>query len=246
MKFANMTVGEIAAAYPDATDIFTRYGIDYCCGGKRNFTEATRSHGLDPDEIEREIIEQEEPVTRLDGKLNNFSLPQIIDHILQYHHVYVRTKARTLPLLAGKVASTHGQRHPELIEVAHLTENLFDELEVHMRKEEDVLFPTILALVSHQENGTSLPRTRFDSIAQPIAVMERDHTRTGGVLFDLQRLTGDFIPPEEGCAAYKELYKELKDMQANTLEHVHLENNILFPRALELEYTVRQASTNDF
>lgn len=246
MKFANMTLGEIAVAYPDATDIFTKYGIDYCCGGKRNFTEATRSHGLDPDEIEREIIDHEEPAAQLDAKLNNFSLPQIIDHILQYHHVYVRAKRQTLPLLAKKVAATHGGHYPELIEVAQLTENLFDELETHMRKEENVLFPTILALVSHQENGTPLPQTRFDSIAQPIAVMERDHSQTGGELFDLQRLTNDFTVPAEGCVSYKELYKGLKDLQANTFEHVHLENNILFPRALKLEYTIRQSESTGF
>lgn len=246
MKFASMTVGEIAAAYPDATDVFTKYGIDYCCGGKRNFTEATRSHGLDPDEISREIIDHEQPAARLNDKLNNFSIPQIIDHIRQYHHAYVREKRQTLPMLAKKVSSTHAERHPELSEVSQLTENLFDELEIHMRKEEEVLFPTILALVSHEENGTPLPQMRFQSIAQPIATMERDHSQTGGELFDLQRITNGFEAPEDGCTSYKELYDGLKDMQANTFEHVHLENNILFPRALELERSIREASNKGF
>lgn len=246
MKFASMTVGEIAAAYPNATDIFTKYGIDYCCGGKRNFTEAARSHGIDPDRTEREIVEHEEPATRLNDKLNNFSIPQIMDHILEYHHALVREKRQTLPPLAKKVASTHGQKHPELIEVSQRTENLFDELETHMRKEEEVLFPAILALVSHEENGIPLPQMRFDSIAQPIAAMERDHSQTGGELFDLQRITRDFTVPEDGCASYKELYEGLKEMQANTFEHVHLENNILFPRALELERTIQGAWANGF
>ena len=246
MKFTSMTVGEIAVAYPDATDIFTKYGIDYCCGGRRNFTEAARSHGLDPERVEREIIDHEKSAGRLNDKLNNFSIPQIIDHILQYHHAYVREKRMVLPPLAKRVAAVHGRRHPELVEVAQLTENLFDELERHMQKEEEVLFPAVLALVSHEEKGTPLPRTRFDSVAQPIAVMERDHTQTGGELFDLQRMTGDFTVPEEGCVSYRELYDGLREMQANTFEHVHLENNILFPRALELERTIRHERTSGF
>lgn len=246
MKFASMSVGEIAAAYPDATDIFTQYGIDYCCGGKRNFTEATRSRGLDPDEVEREIIGHEQSTVRSNDKLNNFSIPQIIDHILAYHHAYVRDRRQKLPPLAQKVASTHGQRHPKLVEVAQLTENLFDELEAHMRKEEEVLFPAIRALVSNGEKGTLLSQMRFASIDRPIAAMERDHIRTGGELYDLRRLTDDFTLPEDGCVSYRELYDGLRDMQANTFEHVHLENNILFPRALELERTVRQESANGF
>lgn len=241
-----MTVGEIAAAYPDATDIFTRYGIDYCFGGRRNFTEAARSHGLDPDRIEREIIDHEEDAARLNEKLGNFSIPQIIDHILQYHHAYMREKRQTLPLLAKKVASMHGERHPELSEVSQLTENLFDELENHMRKEEEVLFPAILALVSHQENGTPLPQMRFQSIAQPIATMERDHSQTGGELYDLQQVTNGFTVPEEGCVSYKELYEGLRDVQTNIFEHIHLENNILFPRAFKLEQTVRQEAASGF
>lgn len=241
-----MTVGEIAVAYPDATDIFTKYGIDYCCGGRRNFTEAARSHGLDPNEIEREIIDHEEDAARLNDKLGNFSIPQIIDHILQYHHAYIRDKRQTLPLLAKKVASTHDERHPELSEVSQLTENLFDELESHMRKEEEVLFPTILALASHQENGTPLPQMRFQSITQPISMMERDHSQTGGEVYDLQRITNDFTVPEDGCVLYKELYKGLRDVQTNIFEHIHLENNILFPRAIELERTIRESTATGF
>lgn len=246
MKFASMTVGEIAVAYPDATDIFTKYGIDYCCGGRRNFTEAARSHGLDPNEIEREIIDHEEDAARLNDKLGNFSIPQIIDHILQYHHAYMREKRQTLPLLAKKIASTHDERHPELSEVSQLTENLFDELESHMRKEEEVLFPTILALVSHQENGTPLPQMRFQSITQPISMMERDHSQTGGEVYDLQRITNDFTVPEDGCVSYKELYEGLRDVQTNIFEHIHLENNILFPRAIELERTIRESTATGF
>lgn len=241
-----MTVGEIAVAYPDATDIFTKYGIDYCCGGRRNFTEAARSHGLDPNEIEREIIDHEEDAARLNDKLGNFSIPQIIDHILQYHHAYMREKRQTLPLLAKKIASTHDERHPELSEVSQLTENLFDELESHMRKEEEVLFPTILALVSHQENGTPLPQMRFQSITQPISMMERDHSQTGGEVYDLQRITNDFTVPEDGCVSYKELYEGLRDVQTNIFEHIHLENNILFPRAIELERTIRESTATGF
>lgn len=241
-----MTVGEIAVAYPDATDIFTKYGIDYCCGGRRNFTEAARSHGLDPNEIEREIIDHEEDAARLNDKLGNFSIPQIIDHILQYHHAYMREKRHTLPLLAKKIASTHDERHPELSEVSQLTENLFDELESHMRKEEEVLFPTILALVSHQENGTPLPQMRFQSITQPISMMERDHSQTGGEVYDLQRITNDFTVPEDGCVSYKELYEGLRDVQTNIFEHIHLENNILFPRAIELERTIRESTATGF
>lgn len=239
MKFTNMTLGEIAAGYSAATDIFMQHGIDYCCGGKRNFTEAARSHGLDPEQLEKEILGHEEPAGKLDHKLNNFSIPQIIDHILKYHHAYVRSKRERLTLLAKKVAAIHRTLHPELVEVAQMTENLFDELDMHMRKEEEVLFPAILALVSHQENGTLIPQTRFGSIANPIGAMECDHTQTGGELFDLKRLTHDFRVPAEGCFSYRELYEELRDLQANTFEHVHLENNILFPRALALEKTIR-------
>lgn len=239
MKFANMTLGQIASNYQDASDIFIKYGIDYCCGGKRNFTEACRSHGLDPDTVGKEIIEHESPSRKLDDKLDNFSIPQIISHILEYHHAYVRSKREKLTLLAKKVAAVHSERHPELVGVAQLTENLFDELEVHMRKEEEVLFPAILALVSHQEDGTPIPQTRFGSIANPIGAMERDHMQTGGELFDLKGMTDDFRVPEEGCISFKELYDGLRDMQANTFEHVHLENNVLFPRALALEQTIR-------
>ena len=235
MKISEMTLGEVVTEYPGASAILSKYGVDFCCGGARRFAEALRGHGLDPHVVGNEIVAQRVGGRRLDVKLGDFSTLQLIEHILNFHHAYVRAQRVPLLSLAGKVVEVHGARHPEYREAATLLAGMLDELELHMRKEEEILFPAIIALAGHEATGVPVPETCFGSVANPIRMMEIDHRQTGDELFRLQKITSGYVLPDDACASCEAFYQGMYHLQENTFEHVHLENNILFPRALELE-----------
>ena len=233
MKFKNKTLGEIVADNFRASQVFQRYNIDFCCAGKRGFIEACIAAKLDPEVVEREILNFEQDAAH-DIDYNAMQPDKLIDFILREHHQYIEAESRSLPALADKVAQVHRDKHPELVEVAQTVHLIMEDMLVHQRKEEEILFPYIKAMVESKKNGTALPEACFGNIANPIGAMEADHDHVGALIFRLKELTSDFTLPDDACSSYTTLYKRLEELQNNTFRHVHLENNILFKEALKM------------
>ncbi len=213
-------VGQIAAEYPLATRTFGRHGIDFCCGGGRTIREACETRGLDTDSILAEIADE---VATSDADLERWDeapLNDLVEHILAAYHRPLDEELPRLEQLARKVHHVHGERHPEVLpELLSTYLGLKAELESHMQKEEEILFPMI-----RQDQG---------SMAEgPISIMEDEHTTAGDALKRLRQLTDGYQVPAAACNSWRALWHGLAALEVAMHEHIHLENNILFPRAL--------------
>ena len=221
------TVGEIAAALPASVRVLQRRRVDFCCGGKRPIGEVCREQGLQFSELVREIEAIPTPSTSADRDWNTESLDALIDHIVAVHHDSLRQELPRLEAMALKAERAHRSKAPYLTRVADLVRQLSVDLHDHMRKEEQVLFPSIRRLA----NGE---RQYARWIAAPIAVMEQEHDGAGKVLAELRGTTDEYTPPEWACATVRALYQGLDELEGGMHLHVHLENNVLFPRAITL------------
>jgi regulator of cell morphogenesis and NO signaling len=236
---AAKTVREFAAEIPNATRIFEKFGIDYCCGGGTPLQAACQQANIDLDEVLRCLKEAEANLPSANSKTDvNFQqagLAELIAHILAAHHGYVKQEVPRIKQLLFKVVAVHCANHPELAAVQRTFKALADELLGHMMKEEMVLFPYIEKLEQAASTGKPAPLAAFGSISNPVRMMELEHESAGRALEEIRTLTSGYTPPESACFSYKTLYSALKDFEADLHEHVHLENNILFPRAIALE-----------
>jgi regulator of cell morphogenesis and NO signaling len=231
------TVREIALEMPAATRIFEKMGIDYCCGGAKPIREACQTAGVTFEELSLSLEQAEnwaqEGVAGKDWQAE--SLASLITHIHDRHHVFTRDEmARIEPLLA-KVASVYGDRRPELAQILVLFEELSRELLLHMRKEENVLFPYVTAMEDAVRAGLSVPTSMFGTVRNPVHMMMVEHDGAGDLLRRIRQLSDDFTPPAEACVSYRTLYGALEGLEKDLHQHIHLENNILFPRAVEME-----------
>lgn len=220
------TVGEIAASDLRKAQVFKKYGIDFCCGGKKTLKEACESKGLNPSEIERELNATTGPAPLA---FQEWSPAFLADYIVNTHHAYVRKTLPQLTELAAKVVNAHGSQHPELSQIGQLVLRLDDELLSHLAKEEKVLFPYIRSLV---QGDAPL---QFSTIETPIAMMEDEHDEAGGIMEEIRSLSKNYTLPPDSCVSYAMLFQMLKDFEDDLHIHVHLENNILFPKAIELD-----------
>ena len=159
----------------------------------------------------------------------------LVDYILNIHHAYVRKNAPLLIEFTTKVARVHGQANPEVIEIAELFKELVSELELHMMKEENILFPYIKRLVAFQGSNKAWDKPPFGSVQNPISMMEMEHEHAGNAMAEIRKLSNHFTPPEHACTTYRVSYLKLKEFEEDLHKHVHLENNILFPKASALE-----------
>ncbi len=224
------TVRELALEIPSATRIFEQLGIDYCCGGLRPLAEACGPAGVSLEQV-MEKLEAGQP-SNAAGQVNwqGVAPSLLIDHITTTHHAYLKQELPRLEKLTAKVVSVHGEKHPELLQIREIYLALDQELSAHLVKEEQILFPFIVAL----ERGQST-QSCFGSVANPIRMMEFEHDNAGEALRQLRRLSHDYTAPEDACISYQTLYQALKALEADLHQHIHLENNILFPRAIALE-----------
>jgi regulator of cell morphogenesis and NO signaling len=229
------TIGELVSKDFRKAEVFRKFGIDFCCGGKKTVAKACREKGLDVHEVEKALKASGELPLMPSQDFSAWDLDFLADYIVNAHHRYV---ARAIPQIfeyTQKVARVHGDRHPEAIAVAHEFTKVMDELNRHMMKEEQVLFPYIRSLALAVRNGTPAERPPFGTIRNPIAMMESEHTEVGGVMEQIQKLTGNFTPPPDACTTFRLSYASLKEFNDDLHQHIHLENNILFPKAVELE-----------
>jgi len=224
------TVAEIATSAPATIRIFQDHQIDYCCGGKIPLAQACTAHGLDVDALVKELQAATAPASQ-EPVWANESLTALVRHIQARYHEPLRVELPRLDAMLDKVVSRHGDHLPEtLLPLQRAFKGLQAELLVHMAKEDRVLFPFIVAL----EAGEPVPADAHQWIQSPIDAMEADHEEAGRALAFIRDVTGSFAPPEWACPTFRGLYYGLSQLEADMHLHVHLENNILFPRAARL------------
>jgi regulator of cell morphogenesis and NO signaling len=230
-----MTIGEIVAADYRAAAVFQRHGIDFCCQGARTLDRGCREAGADTAEVMRHI--EAATATSASGvpRFNDWGLQTLAAYIVANHHAYVREMLPLMTAHSRKIADVHGNRHPELPRVAALVEELADEMTSHMMKEEQILFPYIVQLADATAEGRPAPPAPFGSVDNPIHMMEMEHESAGHAMLEIRELTDGFALPADCCATYAVCLQELEAFERDLHAHVHLENNILFPKASALE-----------
>ena len=233
---AEKTVRELALESTSATRVFEKLGIDYCCGGNKSLDEACRKANLSSDDVQRELeaaARDAQSASKRDWQREPLS--ELIAHISATHHKYVRDEIARLTPLLEKVAGKHSPNHPELIHVQAVFRGLAQELTSHMWKEEMVLFPYILRMEEAVIEGEPVLPAPFGTVANPVNMMEHEHDAAGEALRALRSSSNDYLAPEGACGSYQALYRGLEEFEADLHQHIHLENNILFPRTLAME-----------
>jgi len=225
------TVGELVVARPSRARVFEKLGIDYCCGGKRPLQEVCRERNLDYAAVVDELNREQNAPAQHERSWASASLTDLCDHIEQTHHQYLKQELPRLEFLTTKVASRHGDKRPALVEVQRVFAELKAEMDSHMMKEERVLFPLCRQLDAADE----LPAMHCGSVGNPIEVMIREHEHAGDALAQIRALTENYACPPDACNTYRALFDSLEHLERDLHEHVHKENNILFPKAIRLE-----------
>jgi regulator of cell morphogenesis and NO signaling len=236
---AEKTVRELALENPGATRVFENLGIDYCCGGKKSLNEACRAANLNIREVLASIEQLSQPVmaTQTDKEQNWHAVPlaALIAHIQNKHHKYTREEIARLGPLFEKLCSVHGSKHRELFEVYESFKGLAQELGAHMMKEDMVLFPYIVRMEAARAESRSFAPAPFGSVKNPVAMMEHEHDSAGKALMAMKQASNGYSAPADACISYQTLYRVLAQFEADLHQHIHLENNILFPRAIAME-----------
>jgi regulator of cell morphogenesis and NO signaling len=232
-------LGDLVNRYPQLVPMLDRMHLDYCCGGRRSLAEACLAAGLAVEEavdaLRTSAIETPTPSSSLQD-LAHAAPSVLVDHIVQTHHAYLRHELPRLSELAERVVSAHGDRHPEVVDVRDTFGRLRADVEPHLDREEQILFPLVREMDAALRSG----RSANGELANPVSVLADDHEQVGDLLARLRSLTDDFTPPADGCASYRALYDGLHDLMDDTHLHVHKENNILFPAAVERERQLKE------
>jgi len=228
------TVRELALEVPNATRVFERLKIDYCCGGGRNIEEACQSVGVRLDELSR-LLDEAGAIREDSRDFARGPLSDLIRHILDTHHVYTREESARIQALLEKVCRKHGENHPHLPGLRELFLRLDADLQPHLLKEEQILFPYILRLEAAADAGTPAPFAPFGTVGNPVRMMVFEHDTAGDLLREIRAAASDFRAPDDACMSFRALYQALEAFEQDLHQHIHLENNVLFPRAVELE-----------
>ena len=229
------TLGEIVSKDLRKAEVFKKLGMDFCCGGKKSLEDACTEKGLNVSDVRKALDGVSDTQTFSSSHdFNSWSLSFLADYIVNVHHAYVKENTPMLSELSLKIADHHGEKHPELIKIRNVIDEMLCELKVHMKKEETILFPYVKQIEISLENGHNMPRA-FNSVQQPVAVMEHDHDIVAGLSKEIRTLTSNYTLPADACNSYALLYRKLEEFENDLHLHIHLENNILFPKAVEAE-----------
>ncbi len=230
---AAKTVRELAVELPQATRVFENLGIDYCCGGGKSLQEACSAANIPVDEV---LLSLETPAPsngRVDWK--TAPLRELIEHILSRHHSYVRAEIPRLEALLAKVYAVHGANHPELAGIQESFRGLGQELLMHCMKEEQILFPYIIEMEKAVAQRRAAAPPMFGTVRNPVQMMIMEHDSAGEALRSMREASAGFTAPADACVSFQTLYRAMAEFEADLHQHIHLENNILFPRAVEME-----------
>jgi regulator of cell morphogenesis and NO signaling len=231
-----LTISEIVTKNYKSAAIFEKYGLDFCCHGKRSISEACKEKGISTEEVLARLEEINEGNSDINREqYNHWELDFLADYIVNVHHKYVRNMIPVIAAHAEKVSSKHGQNHPELISIANNFSVVYKDLKQHMMKEEQLLFPYIKYLVEVKTIAGKPEQPFFGTIKNPVRMMEAEHESAGSLLAEIGILTNNYTPPDDACNTLRVYFRELKEFEEDLHKHVHLENNILFPHSVELE-----------
>jgi regulator of cell morphogenesis and NO signaling len=231
------TVRDWALDHPEATRVFEKVGIDYCCGGGKSLEEACAAANLSVDAVidSLELAEEEARAKQKDRNWQREPLAELVAQITGTHHKFTREEIARLGPLFDKVVSVHGKNHPELQHVRAAFRELAQELTMHMMKEETVLFPYIVRMEESVIQREPVPPPPFGSVQNPVSMMMHEHDSAGEALRTMRQASAGYAAPGDACISYQTLYKALGDFEKDLHLHIHLENNILFPRAIDME-----------
>lgn len=243
-ELLSKTLAQIVNANHQAANVFEKYALDFCCKGKRTLQQACMESEIKIDELISEL-ESTEQGNSCSVVINydKLSLSQLAEYVIMTHHSFVK---KEMPAILGylqKVASKHGGHHPEMIKVLALFTAVKEEMEHHMQKEELILFPRIKEIEKQLSEGKEI-LINNTYLLSPISMMEQEHDHAGSMLSEIRHLTNDYNPPEDACTTYRLSYASLKAFEMDLHQHVHLENNILFPKALQMFETTNPYSLN--
>jgi regulator of cell morphogenesis and NO signaling len=248
MKLEQSTpLGKIASEIPNAIDVFEQLNLDYCCGGNRPLEQACRMAGIEPAKVIRmlETAESQSQAAELPLlNLTNETLSELIGYIIENHHSFTRREIERLTFLFNKVCQAHGTNHPEVWEMRMVFLRLAQELIPHMFKEEQVLFPYIVSMESSFTHEFTIPKSVFGSVRFPINCMLEEHENAGELLETLRSISNNYYVPEDACSSYRALLHSLEALELDLHLHIHLENNVLFPKAIEMELSVNESASS--
>ncbi|MDG1528483.1 MAG: iron-sulfur cluster repair di-iron protein [Polaribacter sp.] len=228
------TVADYVIENIKTAHIFKKHEIDFCCGGAVSIQKACEKNNVNFDKLVNELNNLEKNTSYLND-YNKWELDFLIDFIKNTHHKYVEENLTLLKQYGDKVAKVHGPHYSELLEIKELIHVVADELASHMKKEELILFPFIKKLVNAKRDGTKVETPNFGTVDNPIKMMEEDHDNAGDIFKRISELTNTYKTPEGACNTFKALYAKLEEFEDDLHQHVHLENNILFPKAKAIE-----------
>lgn len=233
------TVRELALEIPGATMIFEKLGIDYCCGGGKSLEQACAARDLSAQDVILKLEGEVEKPAALRAEVADFSqltLTELTAYIVSKHHVFTKQELVRLDALMDKVYSAHGQNHKELLSLQSLFRELSADLSPHMLKEEMVLFPYIARMEEAvRDNQRSFAPPPFMTVRNPVRMMSLEHDTAGDLLRRMHDVSADYAVPADACISYRTLYEALEELERDLHQHIHLENNILFPRAVAME-----------
>ena len=234
---AEKTVREVVLESPEATRVLEKLGIDYCCGGGQTLERACQTAGVPIGEV---LVWLEAAATKTGGPAEERDwqtapLAELIAHIQNTHHRFTRDELARIAPLADKVCAVHGSNHPELSGIRETFAGLAEELTAHLMKEEMILFPFVIRMEQAVSRGQAMPRAPFGTVGNPIAMMAQEHDGAGEALRRMRRLSCDYAVPADACISFQTLYGALAGLEGDLHRHIHLENNILFPRAIAME-----------
>ena len=230
-------VRDVALELPQSTRVFEKFNIDYCCGGDQPLAQACTTAGVDFQDVVQMIDQVRQSPAQENGTpdLQKATLSELISYILDKHHIFTKEEMLRLEPLADKVVEAHGKNHSELLNIRDLMRHLFTDLRRHMFKEEQILFPFVMEQERAQTQKRRAPFAPFGTVNNPIRMMMMEHDVAGDILRELRKLSADYKAPADACISYRTFYEALEAFEQDLHQHIHLENNLLFPKAIELE-----------
>ena len=245
-ELSNKTLAQIVTNNHRTASVFEMHQLDFCCKGKRTLAQACSEKNIPLNLLVNElatILEGSSGTCQVSFPFDRLTLTQLADYIINTHHAYVKKELDPLFAYLQKVASKHGGRHPELLKIFDLFTSLKEEMEEHMKKEELILFPRIKEIEKYISGGQELQGS-ISYLSAPITVMEQEHDHAGRLMQEMRLLSNQYTPPADACTTYQLSFASLKAFEMDLHQHVHLENNILFPKAITMFKSVKESTFN--
>jgi regulator of cell morphogenesis and NO signaling len=241
-QFGSQTIREIVTQNYRTAAVFEKYSLDFCCKGGRTIDDACKEKNINAEAVMEELRNLNGGPEADLQRFNQWNADFLTAYIVENHHGYIRAVVPAMLAHTRKVAMVHGERHPEMVRAAELFATVAADLMNHMQKEEMMLFPFIVSLYRSMSDKAPVPSAPFGSVNNPIAMMEHEHDAAGTMMYEIRELTKNYVPPEDACTTYRVTLQELKEFEHDLHRHVHLENNILFPKAKAMEAKLEMAS----